>query len=213
VAFEGKYPASVEQRCHAVDRPGRMRLARLARHHRQRAARRRFCARFRRGAARREFHRCAAPRHGGIEPRPRGAGKEPGIRTGLPEIARARFHRSGADTAFRARHRYRAHPVHCVQQVGHDARTERSDGIFFCQRDRRSRRPRRPAFRRHYRSRLAAPKDRRKEWFPSRLPRRSQYRRTLFRALKIWLGAAGGDRPRRTRFSRSGRHHGAGLRP
>ena len=85
-----------------------------------------------------------------------------GSAPGYPDAARAQFHRPAAGAAFRAQHRCRAHAVHRLEQIGHDARAERAHGLFFRQaRPRRSARARRPAFRRHHRSRLPTAKDRR----------------------------------------------------
>ena len=54
-----------------------------------------------------------------------------GSAPGFPEAARSRFHRSAAGCELRAQDRSGAHAVHRVEQIRHDARAERADGVFL----------------------------------------------------------------------------------
>jgi hypothetical protein len=160
-----------------------------------------------------EIHRRAAARHGRLEPRPRGAGDKLGLGTRLSRASCARLHRSRAGAAFRSERRHRAHSLHRRQQIGQYARAERADGLFSRTRIRCSRERGRHPFRRHYRSGLAAAKDRRGQRLSPRLPRHSQHRRALFRSVEIRPGPAGGDWASRCRLPKRCRRDGAGVRP
>ena len=86
----------------------------------------------------------------------RGSRQKPSRSAGISETARPRFHRSASGAAFRAQHRYRAHVVHRLEQIRHDARNRRADGIFFRGRHPGPRSGGGPAVRRHHRSRQPA---------------------------------------------------------
>ena len=168
----------------------------------------------RRRGARARLQRRPPSRHGRLEPRPRSAGAEPRLGSGIPQAARARFHRSATGEALRGRYRSGTHAVHRVEQVRHDARAQRADGLFLRQGRKRSRRRRcGSAFCCRHRSGLEAREARRGKALPPRLPRHSQHRRPLLGALAVRPGAARGNRPRRARVSRPCLHHGAFLRP
>ena len=63
-----------------------------------------------------------------------------GLGAGLSHAACSRFHRSATSQEFRAQNRSEADAVHRVEQIGHDARAERVDGIFLRKSVRRDRR-------------------------------------------------------------------------
>ena len=159
----------------ALDRQGRGTVARMARH-RAGPARRHPPVHAARGAGEdRRLCRCPAPRHGRVEPVPRGAEVDLRQDRRISRAPRPRLDRSRAGEDVRAQRRSRAHALHRVEQVGLHARAEHLQGLLL-RSARAARRPAagRPPFHRDHRSRLLPPAGRRTRRLPAGLLRRGR---------------------------------------
>ena len=182
-------------------------LARLARHRRRAAEGGRPPRGVRRRRQARRVQRRAAARHGRLEPRPRGAGRDLRHQARLSASCSARTRPTRRrSAASRARSICSARCSSCRASRAARSNPTSSSNISSSGPSRRSaRRGGAQAFRRDHRSRLVARKDRAAEGFRARLPRRADDRRPLFGAVGFRHGAGRGDRHRRREPSSNAR--------